>query len=317
MHVIKKKSIPVIAIDGTAGSGKGTLSSKLSQELGWNLLDSGLLYRGLALTYISYIKYHKHSLNMEHDVNNINISSVSSDINNNYLHDLDINVIEGDEQLLANLVLTLNLKIIDNNVYLKKVIQGSKTSKISQVYPVHRSSQRTQTSSYQIDEKDFQNSQGTRTARHKFLDELEKFQNVTIDIRSEACANLASKLAVLPMVRQALLGKQREFLKLPGLIADGRDMGTVVFPNAQLKFFLDADPEVRKLRRYIQLKESLVDGNLYNRADGFSERDLRDSKRTFIPLKPAEDAICIDTTTKSIDEVYNIIMNQIKLIILR
>lgn len=244
MDVDTKPLAPVITIDGTAGSGKGTISYKLSEELKWHLLDSGLLYRSLGLLYAYYV--------------NENLSEINA----------NLDLIQINEQLLASLALNLELSIKDSCIYLKNLNQ--------------------------------------------------ELQDVNLAIRSESCANLASKLAVLPMVRTALLNKQREFLQSPGLIADGRDMGTVVFPEAQLKFFLDADPNVRALRRHIQLKESLVDGNLCNhRIAGLSERDLRDSKRSFAPLKPAEDAIYVDTTNMSIEEVYNFIMDQVKLIILR
>lgn len=143
------------------------------------------------------------------------------------------------------------------------------------------------------------------------------WRKVTLELRSENCANLASEIATLVEVRKALLSKQHDFLKLPGLVADGRDLGTVVFPDAVLKIFLDADPKVRALRREMQLKEYGVDGKLYNRTSALVERDLRDKQRELAPLKPAMDAIQIDTTNMTIEEVFNVIMKQVNLIILR
>ncbi|MCV6637939.1 (d)CMP kinase [Candidatus Albibeggiatoa sp. nov. NOAA] len=128
-------------------------------------------------------------------------------------------------------------------------------------------------------------------------------ENVTDDLRTESCGNFASKIAALSAVRQALLQRQRDFLQTPGLIADGRDMGTVVFPDAPLKLFLTASAEERGQRRYKQLKQKGINVNIGDLINDIAERDKRDTQRTVAPLKPAADALVIDTTTLSIEEV--------------
>jgi len=128
-------------------------------------------------------------------------------------------------------------------------------------------------------------------------------QDVTNTIRSEAAGNDASRVAALPRVREALLQWQRDHATEEGLIADGRDMGTVVFPDAPLKIFLTASPEERANRRYKQLKEKGMSANLPRLIEEIRERDERDSNRTTAPLRPAEDAILIDSSALSIDEV--------------
>ncbi len=132
---------------------------------------------------------------------------------------------------------------------------------------------------------------------------LEK-QDVSDDIRTEEAGNNASKAAALPAVREALLQRQRDFAQSPGLIADGRDMGTTVFPDADVKFFLTASARVRAERRYKQLKEKGFSANLVNLIEEIEQRDERDRTRTVSPLRPADDAITIDTSTKGIDEVF-------------
>jgi cytidylate kinase len=128
-------------------------------------------------------------------------------------------------------------------------------------------------------------------------------QDVTNDIRTEQAGNNASKVAALPSVREALLQRQRDFATLPGLVADGRDMGTTVFPQADLKIFLTASAQVRAERRYKQLKEKGFDANLSSLVEEIEQRDERDRSRSASPLRPAEDAVSIDTSSKSIDEV--------------
>ena len=128
-------------------------------------------------------------------------------------------------------------------------------------------------------------------------------QDVTNTIRSETAGNDASRVAALPRVRDALLQWQRDHATPDGLIADGRDMGTVVFPDAPLKIFLTASPEERANRRYKQLKEKGMSANLPRLIEEIRERDERDSNRTTAPLRPAEDAILIDSSALSIDEV--------------
>ncbi len=128
-------------------------------------------------------------------------------------------------------------------------------------------------------------------------------QDITHEIRTESCGSDASKIAAIPGVRKALFERQRAFLESPGLIADGRDMGTVIFPEAQLKLFLDADPAIRAKRRFNQLQAMGVNANLDDLFLEINQRDIRDRQRTISPLVPAEDAIIIDTSNLSIEEV--------------
>lgn len=128
-------------------------------------------------------------------------------------------------------------------------------------------------------------------------------EEVTGSIRSEECGNDASRVAVIQAVRDALLERQRAFLRLPGLVADGRDMGTVIFPEAKLKIFLTASLEERASRRYKQLKEKGLNANLSAVLDELSERDERDKNRSAAPLHAADDALVIDTSEMGIDAV--------------
>ncbi|PVZ71622.1 (d)CMP kinase [Pelagibaculum spongiae] len=127
--------------------------------------------------------------------------------------------------------------------------------------------------------------------------------DVTAEIRTEKTGEMASKIAALPQLRDALFQKQRDFQITPGLIADGRDMGTVVFPEAPLKIFLTASSEERAKRRYNQLKAKGLDVNLSALQRDIAERDLRDSQRATAPLKPAVDAVMLDSSTLSIEQV--------------
>ena len=127
---------------------------------------------------------------------------------------------------------------------------------------------------------------------------------VGVELRTEQCGNAASRVAALPAVRAALLQRQRDFRRAPGLIADGRDMGTMVFPDAELKLFLTASAEERARRRHGQLSEQGVNANLKSLADEIAERDARDRQRVTAPLRPAIDAEVLDTTHWSIAEVY-------------
>ncbi|MEJ6656745.1 MAG: (d)CMP kinase [Pseudomonas sp.] len=128
-------------------------------------------------------------------------------------------------------------------------------------------------------------------------------EDVTRGIRTEATGAGASQIASLPAVRQALLARQKAFREAPGLVADGRDMGTVVFPDAQLKIFLTASPEIRAERRYRQLLEKGETANLAGLLDEITARDERDMNRSIAPLRPAEDAILIDSSHMSIENV--------------
>ncbi len=128
-------------------------------------------------------------------------------------------------------------------------------------------------------------------------------EDVTPAIRSQECADAASKIAVFPKVREALLRRQRAFRQAPGLIADGRDMGTVVFPDADAKIYLTASAEARAQRRYDQLKGKGYDVSIERLLTEIQERDYRDVNRPVAPLKPAEDALEIDTTALTIEQV--------------
>lgn len=137
---------------------------------------------------------------------------------------------------------------------------------------------------------------------------LEK-QDVTKEVRTEQAGNAASKVAAVAEVRAALLQRQRDFARMPGLIADGRDMGTTVFPDAPVKIFLTASAEIRAERRHKQLKEKGLDANLADLVKEIAERDERDRNRSSSPLKPAEDAVEIDTSNLGIDEVFQCVID--------
>jgi CMP/dCMP kinase len=134
-------------------------------------------------------------------------------------------------------------------------------------------------------------------------------QDVTRDIRTETAGNDASKVAALPMVRAALLERQRRFAAPPGLVADGRDMGTVVFPDAQVKIFLTASADERALRRHKQLKEKGVTANLAALSREIAERDQRDITRTASPLVASDDAVLLDTTGMPVDAVVRRVLS--------
>lgn len=217
---------PVITIDGASGTGKGTVSQLLAKRLHWKFLDSGALYRVLALAA------QKHGLELINE------------------KDLEVLAKHLDVQFIAQ-----------ENALPQIILEG---------------------------------------------------EIVTDTIRSEPIGNAASIVAALPAVRAALLSRQRAFREKPGLVADGRDMGTVVFPDAELKIFLTASPEERALRRYNQLKGSGNDVNLDSLIRELKERDTRDQERAISPLKPAEDAICIDTDRLNIEQVVERILFEIQ-----
>jgi cytidylate kinase len=129
-------------------------------------------------------------------------------------------------------------------------------------------------------------------------------EDVSLLIRTETAGNAASKVAAIPAVRAALLQRQRDFRKMPGLVTDGRDMGTVVFPDAPFKVFLTASAEERAQRRYKQLKQKGIESNLSDLIAEISERDRRDSEREVAPLRPAEGALILDSTELGIDAVF-------------
>jgi len=137
-------------------------------------------------------------------------------------------------------------------------------------------------------------------------------EDVTDAIRTEQAGMAASRVAAHPSARAALLAWQRARACPPGLVADGRDMGTVVFPHAPLKVFLDASPEERAKRRYKQLKEKGLDANLPNLIVDIRERDTRDRSRQVAPLRAAGDAVVLDSTTLSVDEVLDRVLKEVR-----
>jgi cytidylate kinase len=202
---------PVIAIDGPSASGKGTVAQLVARALGFHYLDSGALYRLVALAVLGA------GINLEEELSISNIA--------------------------------LNLKVtFDNGIWLEQ-------------------------------------------------------REVTDAIRDEAVSAAASRVAALPQVRQALLARQQAFRQPPGLVADGRDMGSVVFPDAVLKIFLTATPEARAERRYKQLMEKGLNANMVPLLQDIRDRDTRDSVRVVAPLQKCADAIYLDTTTLTVDAV--------------
>ena len=225
MTDIKTKKI--VTVDGPSGSGKGAISRLLAQSLGWDLLDSGALYRLVALR--------SKRLNIKHT----------------------------DMQALFEIA--ANLPVVFSTES-----EGGETQVL-------------------LDGKD-----------------------VSLAIREEAIGERASKIAVLPEVRQALLQRQRDFATEQGLVADGRDMGTVVFPEAALKLYLTASAQARAERRLKQLEEKGISAKIDGLYSGILARDERDASRSSSPLKPADDAIQIDTTNIGIEEVMGIVARLVK-----
>jgi CMP/dCMP kinase len=217
---------PVITIDGASGTGKGTVSQLLAKRLKWKFLDSGVLYRVLALAA------QKHSVALDNEK---------------------------------------ALEVLAEHLDVQFIAQASNPPQV-----------------------------------------ILEGEEVTDTIRTEKIGNAASIVAALPAVRAALLSRQRAFRDAPGLVADGRDMGTVVFPDAELKIFLTASPEERARRRYSQLKEQGISVNLGDLIKELYERDRRDRERTVAPLKPAEDAILIDTDRLTIEQVVERIVSEIE-----
>jgi cytidylate kinase len=215
--------IPVITIDGPSGTGKGTISHKLANVLSWHLLDSGALYRIVA---VGVSKKHIKSKNIKE------ICCFATTMDVSFSGEFD----------------------------------GSIT-----------------------------------------LDGIE----ISDQVRLEETAEAASKVAAIPELRQVLLQRQRDFRRTPGLIADGRDMGTVVFPDAELKIYLTASSDERAQRRYKQLINKGVSVNLRALLQDIASRDDRDANRTVSPLKPAEDAVVIDSTTLTIEQVLDTVLEKV------
>jgi CMP/dCMP kinase len=209
-------SVPVIAIDGPSASGKGTIAKRVAEALGYHYLESGALYRLVAL------------LGMRLDLKDEDLPAAAEK--------MDV-LFSGDEILLED-------------------------------------------------------------------------QEVSQQIRHEEVGNRASEVARMPAVRQALLKRQRAFRQPPGLVADGRDMGTVVFPDAALKIFLTASPQVRAERRYKQLIEKGINANLRALSRDLQERDARDANRAVAPLVPAPDSQVLDSSALSVEAVVEQILER-------
>ncbi len=209
----------VIAVDGPAASGKGTIAQGVARTLGFHYLDSGSLYRLVALKA------------------------------------LEAGIALDDEPGLAQVAETLNLRFVDGRIMLDGV-------------------------------------------------------DASAAVRTEAVGAAASRVAVVTGVRRALLARQRAFRRSPGLVADGRDMGTVVFPDAALKIYITASPEERASRRYKQLIEKGISVTLDSLLRDIRERDDRDSSRAAAPLKPAADAIILDTTGLTIEAGVAVVLER-------
>ena len=208
-------SVPVIAIDGPSASGKGTIAKRVAQALGFHYLESGALYRLVALLAL------RRGLT--------------------------------DEPGIAALAEDMDVEFLGDEIFLED-------------------------------------------------------QDVSLHIRHEQVGNHASEVARMPAVRAALLKRQRAFRAPPGLVADGRDMATVVFPDAQLKIFLTATAEVRAQRRYKQLIEKGIAANLGALSRDLAERDARDANRAVAPLVPAPDSQVLDSSALSVEEVVDRIL---------
>jgi cytidylate kinase len=211
------KAVPVIAIDGPSASGKGTVAKLVAARLGYHYLDSGALYRLLALA-------------TERD-----------------------EVPLSDETGLAALAERMEVRFEGEKIWLDGALVGD-------------------------------------------------------ELRSERCAAVASKVAAMPKVRAALLAKQHAFRRAPGLVADGRDMGSVVFPDAELKIFLTASAEARAERRYKQLMEKGIDANISALLLDIRVRDERDTQRNVSPLQQAPGANLLDTTSLNIEQAVQEIL---------
>lgn len=219
---------PVITIDGPSGSGKGTVSRRIAGQLGWHLLDSGALYRLVALAGQR--------------------AGLAPD----------------DEAGHAGLAAAMQVRFGADTAGGERVLLGAEEDE------------------------------------------------VTAAIRTEEAGQGASRVAVWPAVRDALLLRQRLFAQAPGLVADGRDMGTVIFPDAKLKIFLTASAEERARRRHKQLKDKGSGASLAALSQEIAERDRRDSTRAVAPLVPAADAITIDSTSLTVNEVVDRIMAEVR-----
>jgi cytidylate kinase len=217
-------TVPVLTIDGPSGAGKGTVSRLIAKKLGWHFLDSGSIYRSLAIALLQQ---------------NIDLT---------------------DETEIVKVAQAMDLAFECGDSLIVK-LNG---------------------------------------------------EDITAQLGLETTGYTASIIAALPEVRRVLLQKQRDFRQLPGLVADGRDMGTVVFPEANHKVFLTATAEERARRRYKQLKEKGIDANLTSLTTDIEARDRRDTERANAPLMMAENALYIDSSNMSITAVIDEILNLIR-----
>jgi len=217
-------TVPVLTIDGPSGAGKGTVSRAVAKKLGWNYLDSGSIYRSLAVAAL------KQLVNLENEAAVVDIAQAMT---------LEFDC--GDELVVK--------------------LDG---------------------------------------------------EDITAQLGLEATGNAASIVAALPEVRSVLLQKQKDFKQLPGLVADGRDMGTVVFPEAENKVFLTASAAERAKRRYKQLIEKGIDANLAQITSEIEERDRRDMERKVAPLAMANDALYIDSSDMTLESVIEEVLNLIR-----
>lgn len=228
--IMKKK---IITIDGPSGSGKGTVSSLIAKHLGWHILDSGALYRVLAVAA------------EEQAIDFTNTANTSTD--------------NTDTDKLCQLAKNLTISFVQN-------------------------------------------------AQSGELEPLLNNKNVAAQIRTDQAGQAASKVAAIPEVRQALLQWQRDYYREPGLVADGRDMGSVVFPEAPVKIFLTASAEKRAERRYKQLINKGLSANMRALLQSIKARDQRDKTRPVAPLVPAEGAFLVDSSELSIEQVVSKIL---------
>ena len=219
-------TVPVIAIDGPSGSGKGTVARRVAATLGWHLLDSGAVYR------VTAVAAGRHGIALD------------------------------DERALAALAATLPVTFGEDAAGDESIRLGA--------------------------------------------------DDVTREVRSETTGERASLIAALPAVRSALLTLQRGCRRPPGLVADGRDMGTVVFPESPYKVFLTASAEARAERRYKQLKEKGFDVSLASLFGDISKRDARDAARAVAPLRPAADAIELDSTALDVASVVQRVLELVQ-----
>jgi len=217
-------TVPVLTIDGPSGAGKGTVSRAVAKKLGWNYLDSGSIYRSLAIAVL------KQAVDL------------------------------ADEAAIVNIAQAMMLEFDCNEELIVR------------------------------------------------LDGVD----ITSQLGLESTGNAASIVAALPEVRRVLLQKQKDFKKPPGLVADGRDMGTVVFPDAEYKVFLTASAAERAKRRYKQLIEKGNDANLTQITNEIEERDRRDMERKTAPLAMANDALYIDSSDMTLNSVIEEVLNLIR-----